>query len=70
MRTLDRSRPYGEVYPTGQFEQDNILFDRAGNEIAPPPPEPVVVEEAPPEARKIDLRLKENAHLRPGKKAA
>lgn len=75
MKTLDRSRPFGEVYPLGLYEQDGIVFNRDGTQHAEPLPEPVaepvapVVEDDPPEARRIDLRLKENAHLRPSAQA-
>lgn len=35
MKTLNRSKPYGEAYGHGlahRYEQDGILFDAAGNE--------------------------------------
>ena len=45
MKTLDRSKPYGEVYGEGQarFEQDHILFDAQGHALteAEQPAEPV-----------------------------
>ena len=36
-RTLDRSKPFGEVFGGGMigFEQDGYYFDRAGNQIDP-----------------------------------
>lgn len=66
---LDKSRPYATQFPSGFYEQDYKLFDRDGNEMEPVP-EPVTVPDPVPEmeaseARRIDLRLKENAHLRP-----
>lgn len=67
MTKLDRSRPYGEVFPSGFYEQDYKLFDREGNEVEPkvePVVEPEKVEVEASEARRIDLRLKENKHLR------
>lgn len=33
MRTLDRTRTFGEVYPTGGFEQDGLQFGPDGNEL-------------------------------------
>ena len=33
MRSLDRTRPYGLVYPSGCFEQDGLTFDPQGVEI-------------------------------------
>lgn len=33
MRLLDRTRPYGLVYPSGCFEQDGLTFDPQGAEI-------------------------------------
>ncbi len=49
-RTLDRKRPYGELFPTGNYEQDGIIFDGAGNEIvSAPSPEPAPAPERPPE---------------------
>lgn len=64
------------IYPSGLFEQDNIVFNRDGTERVEPLVEPVApveaapaVEDDPPEARRIDLRLKENAHLRPSAQA-
>lgn len=76
MRTLDRGRAYGVIYPSGLFEQDGVVFDRDGNEMTPPTEAAPVVIEWPvaedelPEARKIDLRLKQNAHLRPSARKA
>jgi len=74
---LDRSRPYGERYPASYvvYEQDNRLFDRDGNEVEEQPelvtePEVKAVEVETSEARRIDLRKKENRHLRPAFKAA
>jgi hypothetical protein len=71
MSKLDRSRPYAEQFPSGNFEQDNKWFDRNGYEIDPVI-EPVVeaapsidMPVLPPERRRVDLRLKENRHLRP-----
>ena len=73
MSKLDRSRTFAEQYPSGLYEQDGKCFDRSGNEIEQPPEPVMVAEEAtaylppppPPERLRVDLRLKENAHLRP-----
>lgn len=45
MRTLDRSRPYAEVYglPGAAFEQDGFYFTPAGAEAQPEP----IVQEPP-----------------------
>lgn len=42
MRTLDRSKPYGEVFGEGQarYEQDHVLFDAQGDALTEAP-EPV-----------------------------
>lgn len=44
MRTLDRNKPYGEVFGAGaaRFEQDHVLFDAQGNALteAEPTAEP------------------------------
>ncbi|MCK0507908.1 hypothetical protein [Aromatoleum anaerobium] len=44
MRTLDRTRPYGEVFGAGpaRFEQDHVLFDAQGHALTEPaePAEP------------------------------
>lgn len=39
MRTLDRTRPYGEVFGEGpaRFEQDHVLFDAQGNALTDAP---------------------------------
>lgn len=39
MRTLDRNKPYGEVFGAGsaRFEQDHILFDAQGNALTEAP---------------------------------
>lgn len=70
---LDRSRPFGLSYPSGRLVQDDCEFDPETGEVLDPIAEPVslpqkaeaieVVEET--EARRIDLRKKENAHMRP-----
>ena len=53
MKTLDKGRPYGEVYGGGpaMFEQDGTLFDSKGREIGADwqPAAPVVTVEPPPE---------------------
>ena len=78
MTVLDRSRAYAEQYPSGLYEQDGKCFDRNGNEIEQPPEPVMVAVEAdtytpppplPPERMRVDLRLKENRHLRPYWKA-
>lgn len=35
MRTLDRNRPFGTIYPASEaaFEQDGLLFDAHGNPV-------------------------------------
>lgn len=40
MSTLDRSRPFGTIYPAGEaaYEQDGRLFDAAGNMLGEPVP--------------------------------
>ena len=52
MKTLDKGRPYGEVYGGGpaMFEQDGTLFDSKGCEIGEglKPPAPVVPVDQPP----------------------
>jgi len=57
MRTLDRTRPFAEIFPPGPeegaFQQDGIRFDFAGKELgAKPEPgdedEPELVQEPPP----------------------
>ena len=53
MKTLDKGRPYGEVYGGGpaMFEQDGTLFDSKGCEIGTDwqPAAPVVTAAPPPE---------------------
>ena len=55
MKTLDKGRPYGEVYGGGpaMFEQDGTLFDSKGCEIGADwqPAAPVVTVEPPPEKK-------------------
>ena len=55
MKTLDKGRPYGEVYGGGpaMFEQDGTLFDSRGREIGADwqPAAPVVTVEPPPEKK-------------------
>ena len=55
MKTLDKGRPYGEVYGGGpaMFEQDGTLFD-SGDEVIGTdwqPAAPVVTAEPPPEKK-------------------
>lgn len=54
MRTLDRTKPYGEVWGEAggaKFEQDGILFDAHGRELKKPVHEVDEAPEAPtPEA--------------------
>ena len=55
MKTLDKGRPYGEVYGGGpaMFEQDGTLFDSKGCEIGIDwqPAAPVVTAAPPPEKK-------------------
>ena len=55
MKTLDKGRPYGEVYGGGpaMFEQDGTLFDSKGCEIGEgwKPAAPVVTAAPPPEKK-------------------
>jgi hypothetical protein len=45
MKTLDRSKPFGEVFgiSRARYEQDHVLFDAQGHALADaePAPEPV-----------------------------
>lgn len=50
MKTLDRSRPFGTIYPIHEgasFEQDGLFFDAQGNQCGAQPAE--VPAEAPAE---------------------
>ena len=55
MKTLDKGRPYGEVYggAPAMFEQDGTLFDSRCREIGADwqPAAPVVTVEPPPEEK-------------------
>ena len=55
MKTLDKGRPYGEIYGGGpaMFEQDGTLFDSKGCEIGEDwkPAAPVVTAAPPPEKK-------------------
>ena len=64
--SLDRSQPYGEIYPAGYaaYEQNGKLFDRSGNEVTERVEPVAVAPETPDLPRHIDLRKKENRHLR------
>lgn len=63
MRTLDRTKPYGEVWGEAggaKFEQDGILFDAHGRELKKPVQEVAEVLEAPkPAVTKAKAKAKQ-----------
>lgn len=54
MKTLDKTKPYGEVYgiSVAKFEQDGVLFDVFGNEIGGKEEIPTTVEATPEVVKK------------------
>lgn len=70
MKTLDKTRPYGQVFGTADhaFEQDGLLFDMAGRQVGgetkapadkPPASESVIVVDGKP----VDLADMDRAAL-------
>ena len=69
---LDRSKPYGTIFPAtyAAFKQDGKLFDHDGEEVDERPELVTVADPIEETHRHIDLRRKENAHLRPSARKA
>lgn len=71
-RTLDRKRPFAEVFPNGGYEQDGTMFDLSGKEMTSAAADALEKErgrQAEAEARTLNLNDPKNKSLRPAELA-
>lgn len=72
-RTLDRKRPFAEIFPNAGYEQDGVTFDLKGNEMTADAAAAAEAERgrqaAEAEARTLNLNDPRNKSLRPAEVA-